>query len=103
MTNSSNNPESWDSSESEINRNESTMAARGGWVSPFVTRSSSPPVYLTTAFDIESLEQLDSITSGTERGYLYTRDGNPNHEALANDVASLERAEAGTVASSGMG
>lgn len=79
-----------------------TFAARGGSAPEFTTRTSAPPIYLTTAFDIASLEQLDSITGGREKGYLYTRDGNPNHEAFANDVAVLERAEAGVVTASGM-
>ena len=82
---------------------ESTLAARGGWAENFTTQTSSPPVFMTTAFDIESLEQLDSITSGRENGYIYTRDGNPNHEAFASDVARLEGAEAGVVTASGMG
>lgn len=81
----------------------STLAARAGWVPSFTTRTSAPPVYLTTAFDIESLSQLDAVTSGQQKGYLYTRDGNPNHEAFANDVARLERAELGAVTASGMG
>ena len=81
----------------------STVAARAGWVSDFTTRTSSPPVYLTTAFDIESLEQLEAVTGGQEKGYIYTRDGNPNHEAFANDVAQLEHAESGVVTASGMG
>ncbi len=82
---------------------EATLAARGGWAEPFTTRTSSPPVYMTTAFDIESLEQLDAVTGGREKGYIYTRDGNPNHEAFANDVARLEGADAGVVTASGMG
>ena len=81
----------------------STIAARGGWSPEFTTRTSAPPVYMTTAFDIESLEQLDSVVGGQEKGYIYTRDGNPNHEAFANDVARLEGAEAGVVTASGMG
>jgi cystathionine beta-lyase/cystathionine gamma-synthase len=80
-----------------------TIAARGGWTGAFVTRSSAPPVYMTTAFDLEDLQQLDAITSGSTAGYLYTRDGNPNHEAFAADVARLEGAEAGVVCASGMG
>jgi len=88
---------------SDSTPSESTLAARGGWTAAFTTQTSSPPVYMTTAFDIESLEQLDSVTSGREKGYIYTRDGNPNHEAFATDVARLEGAEAGVVTASGMG
>ena len=82
---------------------DSTLAARGGWAEDFTTRTSSPPVYMTTAFDLHSLDQLDAVTGGREKGYIYTRDGNPNHEAFASDVARLERAEAGVVTASGMG
>uniref|UniRef100_A0A7C4QQJ3 Aminotransferase class I/II-fold pyridoxal phosphate-dependent enzyme n=1 Tax=Schlesneria paludicola TaxID=360056 RepID=A0A7C4QQJ3_9PLAN len=80
-----------------------TIAARGGWTPAFSTRPSAPPLYLTTAFDIEDLEQLEAVASGKTAGYLYTRDGNPNHEAFAADVARLEGAEAGVACSSGMG
>jgi cystathionine beta-lyase/cystathionine gamma-synthase len=82
---------------------DATVAARGGWTPSFTTPTSSPPVFMTTAFDIQSLDQLDNITSGREKGYIYTRDGNPNHEAFASDVARLEGADAGVVTASGMG
>ena len=77
-----------------------TLAARGGQPPEFVTRPSAPPVYMTTAFDLEGLEQLDAVAAGQAKGYIYTRDGNPNHEAFASDVAQLERAEAGAVCAS---
>ena len=80
-----------------------TLSARAGITPDSITRSSAPPLYLTTAFDFESLDQLDVVASGQQKGYLYTRDGNPNHEAFANDVARLEGAEAGVVTASGMG
>jgi hypothetical protein len=80
-----------------------TVAARAGCAPEFTTKPSSPPVYLTTAFDLESLEQLEAVTGGGQKGYIYTRDGNPNHDAFTNDVATLEHAEAGAVMASGMG
>ncbi|MDZ4685774.1 MAG: aminotransferase class I/II-fold pyridoxal phosphate-dependent enzyme [Planctomycetaceae bacterium] len=82
---------------------ESTIAARGGWAAEFETRPSAPPVYLTTAFDLDDLQQLDAVVGGQQTGFIYTRDGNPNHEAFAADVAALEGAEAGVVSASGMG
>jgi cystathionine beta-lyase/cystathionine gamma-synthase len=81
----------------------STRTARAGVTPDFLNRASAPPIYMTTAFDIESLQQLDAVTGGREKGYIYTRDGNPNHEAFANDVAALEHAQAGVVTASGMG
>lgn len=81
---------------------DSTTCARGGWSTEFVTRPSNPPIYQTTAFDLEGIEQLDAVTSGEQHGYIYTRDGNPNHAAFAADVATLERADSGAVMASGM-
>lgn len=80
-----------------------TQAARAGTAHAGITAPSSAPIYLTTAFDLEDLEQLDDVASAREPGYLYTRDGNPNHDAFATAVAQLEGAEAGVVAASGMG
>lgn len=89
--------------ESGFDRNDAGTCARGGWTESFVTRPSNPPVYMTTAFDLEGLDQLDNVASGQSKGYIYTRDGNPNHEAFASDVARLEGAEAGVACASGMG
>ncbi len=80
-----------------------TVCARGGWTEDFTIRPSNPPIYQTTAFDLHGIEQLDAVVGHAERGYIYTRDGNPNHAAFAADVAELERAEAGAVCGSGMG
>lgn len=86
-----------------MSENDSTICARGGWSDDFVTRPSNPPIYQTTAFDVDGLEQLDALSSGEQHGYIYTRDGNPNQAAFAADVARLEHAEAGAVTASGMG
>ena len=79
-----------------------SLCARGGWSEDFTTRPSNPPIYQTTAFDLHGVEQLEAVVSGAERGYIYTRDGNPNHAAFAQDVANLEHTETGAVCASGM-
>lgn len=86
-----------------ISGRESAACVRGGWSPEFTTRTSVPPIFQTTAFDMHDLQQLESVAAGRENGFIYTRDGNPNHEAFAADVASLEGADAGLVAASGMG
>lgn len=87
----------------DLEFSDSLICARGGWYPDFKTRPSAPAIYQTTAFDLHGLEQLEAVAAGTEKGYIYTRDGNPNHEAFADDVAKLEGAEAGCVCASGMG
>ncbi len=59
------------------------------------------PIYQTSVWQLESLEQCESINRGAE-GYIYTRDGNPNHTALERLVAQLEGAPAALVTASGM-
>ncbi|MGE5190913.1 MAG: trans-sulfuration enzyme family protein [Deltaproteobacteria bacterium] len=86
-----------------IEPSDDAICARGGWYPDFKTRPSAPAIFQTTAFDMHSLEQLEAVGTGRETGYIYTRDGNPNHDAFAADVARLEGAEAGVVCASGMG
>lgn len=80
-----------------------SICARGGWAADFATRPSAPPIWQTTAFDVDGLEQLAEIQAGKTSGFIYTRDGNPNHEAFAADIARLEGAEAAVTCASGMG
>src|SRR6516162_6311174 len=87
----------------DSNESDDVICARGGWYPEFKTRPSAPAIFQTTAFDMHGLEQLEAVGSGRETGYIYTRDGNPNHDAFAADVAKLEGAEAGVVCASGMG
>lgn len=87
----------------DLNYSDDAVCARGGWTKEFKTRPSAPAIYQTTAFDMHGLEQLEAVAAGQEPGYIYTRDGNPNHDAFASDVARLEGAEAGVAAASGMG
>jgi len=82
---------------------DNTIGPRGGWYAEFETQSSVPPIWQSTAFDLDGLAQLDRLSAGEISGYTYTRDGNPNHAALAADMSALEGAESSVVCSSGMG
>lgn len=73
-----------------------------GHIPDFVTTPSAPPIYQTTAFDVPDLDVLNDIHLGRARGFIYTRDSNPNHAALGRSIAQLENAEAGAVFASGM-
>ncbi|MGE5590885.1 MAG: trans-sulfuration enzyme family protein [Bacillota bacterium] len=63
----------------------------------------SMPIYQTSVFAFEDLDQLDAMQSGRLGGYMYTRMGSPNAAALAQAVADLESAPAGVTCASGMG
>lgn len=61
------------------------------------------PVYHTSTFEFESVDQGARRFKGEEGGYIYTRLGNPTTDALAKKIAKLENAEACVMTASGMG
>ncbi len=50
----------------------------------------STPVYLSTTFSHEEIEQTDRVLGGEEPGYSYARYGNPTVTAFEEAVAALE-------------
>lgn len=61
------------------------------------------PIYQTSTFEFQNVEQGGARFAGEESGYIYTRLGNPTQEAVEIKVAELENAEAALLTSSGMG
>ena len=48
------------------------------------------PIYATSSFAFENLEQGMDIFSGKKEGHLYSRYGNPTVETVADKIANLE-------------
>lgn len=67
-----------------------------------ITLPKVAPIYASSVFDFEKLEDIDAVYEGTKKGYIYSRVDNPNISLLENMVAKLEQAEAGAAFSSGM-
>lgn len=66
-------------------------------------RAESPetvPIYLSTAFNVEDLDDLEEIYR--VQGYTYIRTRNPNRNALAELVTYLEGGEKSLICSCGM-
>ena len=61
------------------------------------------PIFQTSTFVFEDAAQGAARFAGEEKGYIYTRIGNPNQDQVGAKVAALENAEAGIVLGSGMG
>lgn len=62
----------------------------------------SMPIYQTSTFIFENAAQGARRFKGEEEGYIYSRLGNPNTDALAQKIARLEGFEAGLCTASGM-
>jgi len=61
------------------------------------------PIFQTSTFVFEDAAQGAARFAGEEKGYIYTRIGNPNQDQVGAKIAALENAEAGIVLGSGMG
>jgi len=81
-----------------------TRCAHGG-VPPRGTGAANqpvqPPIVQSTIFDLGSSADAEAIFSGKQKGYAYSRFGNPSVEALAEAVADMEGGAEALVTSSG--
>ncbi|CDX00269.1 methionine-gamma-lyase [Desulfitobacterium sp. LBE] len=62
-----------------------------------------PPIYQTSTFQFNSIEQASARFSGEDPGYIYTRLNNPTLTVVEEKMASLENGEAALATASGMG
>ena len=62
----------------------------------------STPIYQTSTFAFENADQGAARFAGEEKGYIYTRMGNPTTGALEEAVAEMEGGFAGLATGSGM-
>ncbi len=66
-------------------------------------RPHAPPIYQTSTFLFDNVEQGARRFAGEEEGYIYSRLGNPTTRILEMTGADLENAEDGAAFASGMG
>lgn len=65
--------------------------------------SAVTPIYQTSTFAFKSAQHGADLFAGKEKGFIYTRIGNPTIAALEHKLAALENGVAGYACSSGMG
>src|SRR3989339_2183344 len=65
-------------------------------------RSTTLPIYQTTAFKYNSSEEISEVFNGEAAGNVYTRISNPTLEILEKKLAVLEDGLGAIVAASGM-
>ncbi len=82
----------------------SGTAAQQGGGPPFVLREPAvTPVYATTAYEFESVAQLEEFLADQDKGYIYSRWGNPTVTEAQDRLAAIAGCESALLFSSGMG
>ncbi len=89
---------------SDHSKGPSTQAVHAGHDADrrMVTRAKSQPIYQSSVFVYDSLEQVDDFLAGNPDNYMYTRIGNPNHSAVEELLRELEGGEDALFSASGM-
>jgi len=68
----------------------------------FPHQPSSTPIYQTSTFTFDTIEDAEKVTNGLKEGFLYTRIGNPTVRAVEDKMRALEGAEDAVAFASGM-
>ncbi|WP_445487715.1 trans-sulfuration enzyme family protein [Niallia sp. 03133] len=79
---------------------ETEILNKGAYLKGRADSPEAAPLYLTTAFNVEDLDDLEDMYS--VQGYTYIRTRNPNRNALAELVTYLEKGENSLIFSCGM-
>src|ERR1700687_2915895 len=72
-----------------------TLAVHAGHRIDPATGAVSAPIYLSTTFERD-------VEGSYSRGFMYTRNNNPNRQALEDGIAALEGGTTAAAFSSGM-
>lgn len=88
---------------SSTNQGQSTKAIHAGQHPDPLTGAVVPPIYQSSTFAFRDADHGAALFKGTEKGYIYTRIGNPTIDALQENVATLEGGAGGLATSSGLG
>ena len=63
---------------------------------------TSTPIYASSTYTYESMDEIDKVFGGEKPGYIYTRYGNPTVTALENAICAVEAGATACAYSSGM-
>ena len=80
-----------------------TKAIHAGNVKDAQYGALTTPIYQTSTFEFDTVQQGGARFAGQEEGYIYSRLGNPSLTQVEEKLAALEGGEAALATASGMG
>lgn len=79
-----------------------TLQAHAGQTPDPATKSRAVPIYMTTSYTFDSVQDAAAVFALEKEGNIYTRIMNPTTDVLEKRLAALEGGAAGLAFSSGM-
>jgi cystathionine beta-lyase/cystathionine gamma-synthase len=86
--------------EKKMYRRETELAYRGHHIPGKMDEPEADALYLTSAFNVKDLDEMDFVYDGG--GFAYNRTNNPNRTALADAMTYLESGEDSIICGCGM-
>ncbi len=80
----------------------STLVCHGAGGSDPATGAHCKPIYQTSTFAFRDADHGENLFTGKEKGFIYSRLGNPTIEGLEHEITCLESGVAGLAFGSGM-
>ncbi|MFH0777455.1 MAG: aminotransferase class I/II-fold pyridoxal phosphate-dependent enzyme [Candidatus Eisenbacteria bacterium] len=80
----------------------STRCVHSGSHTDAATGAVVTPIYQSSTFAFRTTQEIVDVASGRQKGYVYTRHGNPTVRAVEEKISALEEAEDSLAFSSGM-
>lgn len=68
----------------------------------FTYHPSSTPIFQNSTYYFDTIEEAGRVSDGDQKGFVYTRIGNPTVKVFEKKLAMLEKAEAAVAFASGM-
>ena len=78
------------------------MVHAGEHREPLRGRPVATPIYATSAFTYDSMDEVESVFTGEGGDFIYTRHGNPTVTAFEDAMTEIEAGEASCAYASGM-
>jgi cystathionine beta-lyase/cystathionine gamma-synthase len=85
-----------------MGENPEDICPRPAWLPPMPTQPLAPPLYTSAVYRCQDPGQASRLLSGEEPGYVYSRDGHPNADLLADKCRELHGASQAVICASGM-
>lgn len=85
-----------------MTRKPDDICPRPDFLPPQPTEPAAPPLYAASVYRCATPEQAAQLLSGELSGYVYSRDGHPNADLLAEKCRELHGAERAAICGSGM-
>jgi O-acetylhomoserine (thiol)-lyase len=79
-----------------------TLQAHAGQIPDPATKSRAVPIYMTTSYTFDSVQDAAQVFALEKEGNIYTRIMNPTTDVLEKRLAALEGGVAGLAFASGM-